>query len=365
MIKFFKKGNIKFFKTLDKNNLGSLARIFLSSFVVIFVFYSLPLVINFTNNNILNSNEHINNSKVVLAYTLDKKANGNSEENDNYNERDLLVDIYSLNEQETDTVRLDASTIKQLYEDTDIIDIPSWKDIVYDFEVIDGQKLSKIDKPLIPTRFTKAITFKTFTVDQSYYLKWLTDKLVNMGVQFERRKLNNIDEVCHDGYDIIVNCAGLGASELLSDTEMYPIRGQVLRLDAPFVENIYFFNKSYFIPNVDSLVVGGTAQKGDWSTEPRQEDTDRILNDAIAFFPQIATATIQNVWAGLRPGRTPLRLEMESKVKNETSNSKRRSRIIHNYGHGGSGVTIAWGCAQEVAEMIEQALPLMMPRARL
>lgn len=253
----------------------------------------------------------------------------------------------------------------QLYEDTDIINIPSWKDIVYDFEVIDGEKLSKIDKPLIPTRFTKAITFKTFTVDQSYYLKWLTDKLVNMGVQFERRKLNNIDEVCHDGYDIIVNCAGLGASELLSDTEMYPIRGQVLRLDAPFVENIYFFNKSYFIPNVDSLVVGGTAQKGDWSTEPRQEDTDRILNDAIAFFPQIATATIQNVWAGLRPGRTPLRLEMESKVKNETSNSKRRSRIIHNYGHGGSGVTIAWGCAQEVAEMIEQALPLMMPRARL
>ena len=106
-------------KAIDDSNLGSIVRIFLCSLVVVFFFYSLPLVINFTNNKILNANEFRNNSKIILAYTLDKKNNTGLGEKEIYNESDLLVDIYSLNDQETDTVRLDASTIKQLYEDTD------------------------------------------------------------------------------------------------------------------------------------------------------------------------------------------------------------------------------------------------------
>ena len=116
MKKNIKKSSIKILKTIDENNLGSIARIFLSSFVLIFFFYSLPLIIKFTDEKILNTKEFKNNSKVILAYTLDKKNNENS--NEIYDEKDLLVDIYSLNEKETDTVRLDASTIKQLYEDT-------------------------------------------------------------------------------------------------------------------------------------------------------------------------------------------------------------------------------------------------------
>ena len=111
-----KKKSIKVLKTLDENNLGSIARVILSSFIVVFIFYSMPVIINFTNNKILNSQEFKNNSKTILAYTLDKKNNGNTE--DSYDENDLLVDIYSLNNKETDSVRLDASTIKQLYEDT-------------------------------------------------------------------------------------------------------------------------------------------------------------------------------------------------------------------------------------------------------
>ena len=119
MKKFLRRKNIRVLTTLDENNLGSIARIFLSSFVVIFIFYSLPLIINFTNNNFLNIQESKNNSKIILAYTLDKKNNENLNNNENFDERDLLVDIYSLNDKETDSVRLDASTIIQLYEDTD------------------------------------------------------------------------------------------------------------------------------------------------------------------------------------------------------------------------------------------------------
>ena len=63
----------KVLETINNNNLGSIVRIFLSSFILIFIFYSLPLIVNFTNDNILNTKEFRNNSKKVLVYTLDKK----------------------------------------------------------------------------------------------------------------------------------------------------------------------------------------------------------------------------------------------------------------------------------------------------
>ena len=115
MRKIFKKNRIKPFKVFDENNLNSLPRIILSSVIVILFFYSLPIVINFTSNKIESSAGIQNNSKAILAYTLNKKSSNSQ----TLNEDDLLIDIYSLNDQETDTVRLDASTIKQLFEDTD------------------------------------------------------------------------------------------------------------------------------------------------------------------------------------------------------------------------------------------------------
>ena len=109
------KSKMKVLKFFDKKNLGSLPRIFISSILVIFFFYSAPLIINFANKD-LNSVQ--NNSKAVLAYTLNKKKNGIEDDEEVLNENDLLRDIFTLNDLEVDTVRLNASTIKQLFEDT-------------------------------------------------------------------------------------------------------------------------------------------------------------------------------------------------------------------------------------------------------
>jgi Bax protein len=119
MKKAFKNTNIKVNKLLKDNNLQTVPRIILSSVAVVLFFYSLPIVINFANNKIINNVGHQNNSKAILAYTLNNQGNIKSKDYPKLNEDDLLIDIYSLNEQETDTVRLDASTIKQLFEDTD------------------------------------------------------------------------------------------------------------------------------------------------------------------------------------------------------------------------------------------------------
>ena len=74
----------------------------------------MPQIIDFTKNENV---EYQNNSKTILAYTLNNKV-VNQEDDQVLNENDLLVDIFSLNELETDTVRLNAATIKQLFEDT-------------------------------------------------------------------------------------------------------------------------------------------------------------------------------------------------------------------------------------------------------
>tara|TARA_Y100000591_G_C21777993_1_gene669400 strand:+ start:297 stop:1382 length:1086 start_codon:yes stop_codon:yes gene_type:complete len=112
------KKKIKLLRAIKENDLGSLPRIFLSSIALIFFFYSLPILINFTDQKILKTKDFQNNSKAVLAYTLNKKTSSIEDDIEVLNERELLLDILSLNDLETDTVRLDASTIKQLFADT-------------------------------------------------------------------------------------------------------------------------------------------------------------------------------------------------------------------------------------------------------
>jgi len=115
---------LRFIENLKKKNkdisqiqtINSISRIFLSSFVLVSFFYIAPILINFANKN-FNSNEYTNNSKKILAYTINKKDK-NKKESETLNENDLLLDIFSLNDLETDSVRLSASTIKQLFEDT-------------------------------------------------------------------------------------------------------------------------------------------------------------------------------------------------------------------------------------------------------
>ena len=181
MKKIIKNKKIKVLKTLDDNNLGSFARTLISSIVIIFVFYSLPIILNFTNNNILKTKEFRNNSKTVLAYTLDKQNNNNKETTEKYDERDLLVDIYSLNEKETDAVRLDASTIKQLYEDTD-----------YKLEDI---RKSKLVKPIALDSFPREIKMIENTKKRKDFFIQIVLPLIlqeNNNIRLDRKRLFSI-----------------------------------------------------------------------------------------------------------------------------------------------------------------------------
>ncbi len=181
MKKIFKYKKSKVLKKLDDNNLGSLARTILSCFVVVLSFYSLPLIANFANDKILNSNEFKNNSKSVLAYTLDKQKKENLDSNETYDERDLLVDIYSLNEKETDAVRLDASTIKQLFEDTD-------------YKLQDIRK-NKLVKPVALDSFPREIKMIENTKKRKEFFIQIVLPLIlqeNNNIRLDRKRLFGI-----------------------------------------------------------------------------------------------------------------------------------------------------------------------------
>ena len=78
------------------------------------------------------------------------------------------------------------------------------------------------------------------------------------------------------------------------------------------------------------------------------------MDDVCSVFPSLRNAQVETVWAGLRPGRTPLRIEAEMYTYRGTGKVQ---PVVHNYGHGGSGVTIGMGCARDVVQL--HVIPLL------
>ena len=125
-----------------------------------------------------------------------------------------------------------------LFDKEEEIIIPSWKHIVTDFRVLTADDLADIGKLVAPgclfpvgKNFHGGLTFKSFTVDQSYYLKYLKDRLVNLGVEFRHRKVESVDDICDGEFNVVVNCCGIQGSKVSGDNNVCkPIRGQVVRI---------------------------------------------------------------------------------------------------------------------------------------
>lgn len=150
-------------------------------------------------------------------------------------------------------------------------------------------------------------------------------------------------------FDMVVNCTGVWARDFAGDPEVFPIRGQVVRASLPeglqASTRLYQKNDNFtlVLPRSSDVILGGTAQEGDWSREVSEQDTDTILKRCTELVPQIAQCEVLETKVGLRAGRPEVRLELELPEPDQP--------VIHNYGHGGGGYTVAWGCADEVAEL--------------
>ena len=100
------------------------------------------------------------------------------------------------------------------------------------------------------------------------------------------------------------------------------------------------------------LVLGGLAEPDEWDLDiglHNYEPIREMYRRCLEFMPALRHAEIdaaEPVRVGLRPiRRQNVRLEAEA-----------GTRIVHNYGHGGSGVTFSWGCSLEIADRVEELL---------
>lgn len=109
---------------------------------------------------------------------------------------------------------------------------PSWKNIVYGLQTLNESQLKEISKEY-KKKFTGGHHFVTFTCEPVRLLPYLMKRFIKAGGIFEKRKIENFDQL--ENFDLIVNCTGLGSKDLVGDKNVIPIRGQVIRVQAPWV----------------------------------------------------------------------------------------------------------------------------------
>lgn len=239
----------------------------------------------------------------------------------------------------------------QLYERPEDVPDISWRDAVIGYRLLDASEISR----LLPsnTKYRAGYTFMSMVADQKYYLQYLTEELRLMGVNFVQKRIASLTELSSSSSsatNVVINCCGLAGDQVCTDDRTqwncYPIRGQVLRVKAPWIRAVWGFGTSYIIPNMDSVVLGGTAQRHDSNINPTLVDSETILADIYVLFPSLQEAKLDNIWVGLRPGRDSVRCGDGHVIKHESG----ECLVTHCYGHGGSGITLAAGCAMDVVK---------------
>ena len=218
------------------------------------------------------------------------------------------------------------------------VDPPEWSEDIAAFRILDDSE--------IPEGYVFGWQFRAPVIEMQLYMPWLRSRVEALGGSFVQSFVEDLSEVSGE---VVVNCVGLGARELCGDEEVRPVRGQVIFIDQD--PGIGHFDQqpetlTYTIPRSDVTVLGGTAQVDDWGMDIRAEDDKLILSKVEALWPELDRSRIIGGAVGLRPSRSEVRLEVEYIGER---------RVVHNYGHGGAGVTLSWGCAEEVANLVSQS----------
>ncbi|GAA3292597.1 hypothetical protein GCM10020295_12310 [Streptomyces cinereospinus] len=169
------------------------------------------------------------------------------------------------------------------------------------------------------------------------HLAWLLRRLAAAGGVVQQRAVAALAEA---DAPVVVNCAGLGSRELVPDPSVRPVRGQLVVVENPGIRTWVVSEDArgglaYVLPHPDRLVLGGTSEEDAWSPVPDPAVAEAIVRRCAALRPEIAGARVLDHRVGLRPARHAVRLERDVLPDGRV--------LVHNYGHGGGGVTVAWG----------------------
>ncbi|PVG83358.1 amino acid oxidase [Nocardioides gansuensis] len=189
----------------------------------------------------------------------------------------------------------------------------------------------------LPEGYADGWTCVLPVIEMPVHLRWLQSRVEDLGGTVTRMSLPALPA----GADVVVNCTGLGARHLAGDRSVLPASGQVVRVEQMGLErwSLDAGGPTYVVPRSRDVVVGGTDVEGDWSRTPAPAVAADILARAARLVPELEGARVLAHRVGLRPVRADVRVE-------------RVDDVVHCYGHGGAGVTLAWGCAEEVVSLV-------------
>ncbi|WAU83843.1 FAD-dependent oxidoreductase [Streptomyces sp. Qhu-G9] len=185
-------------------------------------------------------------------------------------------------------------------------------------------------------------------IDMPVHLGWLRGRFLRAGGTLATRTVTDLAEA-RAAAPVVVNCSGLGARSLVPDPAVRPVRGQLVIVENPGLRTWLVSadaatgTTTYLFPQPDRLVLGGTAEEDEWSLTPDPAAAARIVERCALLRPEVAGARVLDHRVGLRPSRDAVRLEREVRPGGGV--------LVHNYGHGGAGVTVAWGSAREASEL--------------
>lgn len=190
----------------------------------------------------------------------------------------------------------------------------------------------------LPAGYASGLTMRTPVVEMPVYLRWLAARVDELGGTVTRMNLSALPT----GDALVVNASGIGARLLGGDRTVSPVRGQVVLVEQVGIDHWWIDAEtpSYVVPRAHDVVLGGTAIEGEWSRTPEPAVAASILERAARIEPRLAGARVLRHKVGLRPSRPSVRLE-------------RVGDVVHCYGHGGCGVTVSWGCADDVVGLID------------
>ncbi|MFF3753492.1 FAD-dependent oxidoreductase [Streptomyces sp. NPDC002018] len=204
-------------------------------------------------------------------------------------------------------------------------------------------------------RWTDGWAFDAPTVHMPVYLGWLARRFRRAGGVLLHRRINHLAEAAAWA-PLVVNAAGLGAGSLCGDDTLSPVRGQLVLVANPGLRTSLRVQDhpdgyTYIHPRENDVVLGGTFDLGRWDPTPDPATAAAILARCTALEPRLTGAPVLAHPVGLRPHRPAgVRLERDDRLLPA-------ARVLHNYGHGGSGVTLSWGCADEVARLARGIFP--------
>ncbi len=212
----------------------------------------------------------------------------------------------------------------------------------------------------LPPGFTAGWRYTAPVVCMPVYLGYLASRFRQAGGQIQAGAVRSLAATAgRSGVPVLVNCTGAAAHSLVPDPAVTPVRGQVVIVENPGISEFFIglpdagHELSYVFPHADRVVLGGTEIAGDWSTEPRPGTAERIRRDATAVDPRLGRARVLEHRVGLRPARPQVRLGAEPPGPGTGAAG---AVLVHNYGHGGGGVTLSWGCAREAARLARQVI---------